>query len=158
MGSAKGSKKAKALAWLQGRNPPRVEETLAFEFAAALPDVPPKTLRQALIESGLPLAPLIEGVRQDSFDHLERTLATLSAEYEHADDARRRQVRAVVITARQHADWNARNPRLEETRRVQKQEMLLWIRTWLENPPLFTAWVELRKRTHPAVAELPDSP
>jgi hypothetical protein len=38
-----------------------------------------------------------------------------------------------VITARDHAKW------------THKDENLLWLTTWLENPPLFPAWSRLRK-------------
>lgn len=113
---------------------------------AEIPDVSPKLLRQALIESGLELTPMVEGVRQDSFEQLERTLLALSAEYVAGDAAWRRQVRGAVITARQHADWAMRNPHSSEELREEKTEMVLWLRTWLENPPLFSSWLMLRKR------------
>ncbi|WP_321477102.1 hypothetical protein [uncultured Paludibaculum sp.] len=115
-------------------------------MAAEMPDVSPKLLRQALIESGMELAPMVEGVRQDTFADLERTLLALGAEYEGGEDAKRKQVRTLVITARQHADWAMRSPHCTEAHRVEKAEMVLWMRTWLENPPLFPAWLVLRKR------------
>jgi hypothetical protein len=34
-----------------------------------------------------------------------------------------------------------------------KAEMALWLHTWLENPPLFGAWVELRKRRTPGLMD-----
>jgi hypothetical protein len=95
-------------------------------------------LRAALLECGLALAPLVEGVRQDSLENLERTLVALGAEYAAGDAARRKQVRAVVIEARRHAAL--------ASRRKPKGEELLWLRTWLENPPLFAEWVDLRRR------------
>jgi hypothetical protein len=89
----------------------------------------------------------VEGVRQDSLPELERTLDALAAAYAAADPARRRTIRADVILARQHAGWAARGAPPE--RAPEKEEMLLWLRTWLENPPLFPAWVALRKRRQP---------
>jgi hypothetical protein len=86
---------------------------------------------------------MVEGVRQDDFDALEHSLTMLLGEYERADRARRTEVRRRVIEAKDHARWAARTP----AKRVQKEEMVLWMRTWLENPPLFPEWVQLRRRT-----------
>ncbi|QOY87799.1 hypothetical protein [Paludibaculum fermentans] len=115
-------------------------------MAQEMPEVSTKLLRQALLESGLVLTPMVEGVRQDSFRNLERTLLALGAEYEAGDPARRKEVRGLVITARQHADWAMRNPNSSEAHKAEKTEMVLWLRTWLENPPLFPAWLLLRNR------------
>jgi hypothetical protein len=32
-----------------------------------------------------------------------------------------------------------------ESKEAQKEEMVLWLVTWLENPPLFPDWVRLRR-------------
>jgi hypothetical protein len=50
-------------------------------------------------------------------------------------------VRRAVITSKEHARLAARNP----AKRAEKEEMILWMLTWLENPPLFAAWVRLRR-------------
>lgn len=133
-------------AWLQSRSLSLIDEPLAFALAAELPEVSPKLLRLALIESGVAMTPLVEGVRQETFEELERTLLALGAEYEAGDAGRRKQVRALVITARQHAAWVMRNPHCAQSHRAEKEEMVLWLRTWLENPPLFSSWLGLRKR------------
>ena len=54
----------------------------------------------------------------------------------------RQSIRRVVIEAKEHARWAARKPE----RRVEKEEMALWMLTWLENPPLFPQWVQLRRK------------
>jgi hypothetical protein len=131
-------RRAEILAWLRSQGASRVDEALAARLREAFPGVSATTLRRALLESGLELDPLIEGVRQDSLDHLERTLLALAREYERGDAARRAAVRQLVITARDHA-------RLA-SRRKPKDEELLWLRTWLENPPVFADWVRLRRR------------
>jgi hypothetical protein len=128
------SKRKRIQEWLQSRSPAEVTEALQAELQAACPDISERTLRAVLRESGFPLAATVEGVRQDTLDGLERTLLALLAEYEKGDAARRRQVREIVIVAKQHAAF------------ARKEEVILWTRTWLENPPLFRAWVELRKR------------
>ena len=132
------AKKALLLQWLREQSTGQVDEALAFRAAAGHPEISGRTLRAALLECGLPLVPMVEGVRQDSLENLGRTLLALAAEYEAGDAARRKQVRGVVMEARRHA--------VLASRRKPKDEELLWLRTWLENPPLFAGWLELRRR------------
>jgi hypothetical protein len=124
--------------WLQRQGVKRVDEALAARLREEFPEISPTTVRRALRESGLELDPLVEGVRQDSLADLERTLLALAAEYEHGDAARRARVRALVLEARRHAELAAR--------RKPKDEELLWLRTWLENPLVFPVWARLRRR------------
>lgn len=100
--------------------------------------------------SGLPLDPVVEGVRQDSFQELARTLLALSVEYQRAvdvgDQGRAARCRRAVLTGKEHARLAARRPGLPPERRAEKQEMASWMLIWLENPPIFPMWLELRKR------------
>jgi len=106
-------------------------------------------LRRLLRESGKPLAPLVEGVRQDNIEELERTLLALEGEYARARDAGNREreytCRQTVILAKEHARL-AMRPGSAEKRRL-KREMIAWMQVWLENPQAFPAWLRLRKRT-----------
>ena len=54
------------------------------KIAADLAPIPEHDLRRLLRETGLPLAPLVEGVRQGSLEELERTLRALADEYRGA--------------------------------------------------------------------------
>jgi hypothetical protein len=130
--------RAEILAWLRSQGAKRVDEALAARLRAEFAGVSESTIRRALRESGLELDPVVEGVRQDTLEDLERTLMALAAEYELGDAARRAQVRALVLTARRHTELAAR--------RKPKDEELLWLRTWLENPLVFPAWERLRRR------------
>jgi hypothetical protein len=124
--------------WLERVQPAEVGEA---EWAALLLHLSPISegyLRKLLRESGVPLAPLIEGVRQESLDTLESSLVKMLQVYESGKKA---QVRKAVITAKDHAKLAARKT---ETRAV-KEEMILWMLTWLENPALFPDWLRLRK-------------
>lgn len=109
-----------------------------------------RMLRDLLRESDYPLAPLVEGVRQDDFASLERTLLALAQCYQQAaeagDTARQKQCRQAAIAAKDHARLVQRNPATGEEKRAQKQEVILWLLTWLENPGVFETWVALRKR------------
>jgi hypothetical protein len=144
------SKKQRILAWLADRNWDCVTEEYAGELARTFPDCSDDTRRAALLESGIHLASLVEGVVQDTYKHLEATLGALLAEYlaarESGDAPRRQLIRSIVIRAKEHTELAARNPKTHDLKRAVKLEMALWLRTWLENPPLFPDWLELRKR------------
>lgn len=122
-----------------------VDESSAKRLRAELPGMSDRMFRNLLRECGLPLAPLVEGVRQDDFHDLERTLLLLAQEYAEADLARRKQVRAVVIEAKNHAKLAAANEKVSAEKREEKEEMVLWMLTWLENPSIFEIWASLRK-------------
>jgi len=149
---ARVRKRARILAWLAQQGWERVTEARAAELAAAFPDVSAHTQRAALLESGLPLDALVAGVVQDNYDHLEASLLALLGVYER-NAARHAAVRAVVIQAREHAELAVHNAHTHREKREEKIEMSLWLHTWLENPPLFPAWVELRKRRLSANAD-----
>lgn len=98
--------------------------------------------------TGVPLAPLVAGIRQDSLAALQSTLLDLEREYERwvaAGDRRRAQAcRRAVIEAKDHARWALRKGKLTPEQQAGKQEMILWMLTWLENPGAFPTWVRLR--------------
>ena len=116
------------------------------ELRSALAPVTESHLRRLVRESGISLTPLVEGVRQESFADLERTLRALGELYEQSDRSDRQKVRAVVLQAKEHAGWVVRNPKTEPSKRSEREEMIEWMRIWLESPDVFPGWVELRKR------------
>jgi hypothetical protein len=134
-------KRTDLLRWLERVRPARIGEREWAMLHVELAPISGSHLRRLLRESGVPLAPLVEGVRQETFDALESSLLNLLAEYERGDAAAKASVRRSVIEAKDHARWAARIP----DKRAEKQEMALWILTWLENPPLFPQWVRLRR-------------
>lgn len=87
-------------------------------FAALLEDfaISASTLRRYLRDSGISLAPLVEGVRQDSLEHLERTLTNLAELYPQRPKA----CRDAVLEAKSHAKFQKR------------AQVLLFLNTWLE--------------------------
>lgn len=109
-----------------------------------------RALRKLLRETGYALAPLVEGVRQEDFDQLERTLAALAGEYERAAGVRERtrMIRRLVITAKEHARFAARRAR-DTAQRHAKEEMAEWMLVWLENPAIYPQWVTLRRAAGP---------
>ncbi len=135
-------KSAELTRWLEERHPSEVGEAEFASLRADLAPVSESYLRKLLRECGVPLAPMVEGVRQGTFAELEVSLLRLLGEYESSDPPRRMAVRRLVITAKEHARLAARNP----AKRPDKQEMILWLTTWLENPPVFRGWVAIRRR------------
>ena len=143
----KRGKRAELAAWLDRERPERVGEAEFSRIAAALAPVSEGYLRNLLRESGAALAPMVEGVRQSTLDELEASLGALLDEYLSADAPRRQAIRRLIITAKDHARWSL-------SKHPEKEEMILWMTTWLENPPLFRTWVGLRRGPAPQGAQI----
>jgi hypothetical protein len=107
-------------------------------------------LRDLLRETGLAFAQPYAGIRQKSFADLERDLREMLAIYSEAmragDRQQARYCRRQAIAAKERARFVARNPRTSPEKKAQKEEMAQWMLVWLENPEVFPAWVEIRKR------------
>ena len=103
-----------------------------------------------LADSGIPVEQPFAGVRQKTFEELDRSLAEMEAVYSRAKEAgdRARAVlcRNAVIQAKDHARLAARSPKTSPEKKTQKEEMIQWMLVWLENPGVFPAWVKLRKQ------------
>jgi hypothetical protein len=134
-------KRADLAAWIEQNQPARIDEAEFRQLIGALAPISESYLRKLLRDMSLELAPLVEGVRQGTFDQLEASLSALLDEYESCDLERRSAARRLVISAKDHARWAARRAGKE----VEKNEMVLWMLTWLENPPVFREWVKLRR-------------
>jgi hypothetical protein len=106
-------------------------------------------LRELLRATGLPFAQPFAGIRQSSFEELERTLREMLDVYSEAmragDRPRARYCRRQVIAAKDHARFIAASAKTPAERKAQKDEMIQWMLVWLENPEVFPAWVEIRK-------------
>ena len=134
-------KSAELAGWLEEHRPTHIGEAEFARLSIALAPVSESYLRKLVRDCGVPLDVMVEGVRQGTFDDLEASLLRLLEEYQHSDAAHRMGVRRLVITAKDHARLAARNP----DKRAEKEEMILWLTTWLENPPVFAAWVRIRR-------------
>ena len=106
-------------------------------------------MRRLLADTGIPVEPPFGGVRQKTFNELERSLLELEEVYARAsemgDRARAQQCRNTVIQAKDHARLAARGVNTSAEKKAQKEEMIQWMLVWLENPGIFPAWVKLRK-------------
>ncbi len=72
-------------------------------------------------------------------------LDVYSAAMRAGDRQRARYCRRQVIAAKDRARFAARNSGTAPTKAL-KEEMTRWMLVWLENPEVFPAWVEIRKR------------
>ncbi len=148
----KKSKRTELQRWLDQHSAGEIGEADLQDLRNTLAPISENYLRTLLRESGAQLAPMVAGVRQANLDVLESSLTALADEYEHGDAERRTAMRRLVITAKDHARWALRrrgkpaekSASVEESA-AEKEEMILWMITWLENPPLFRQWVRLRR-------------
>lgn len=141
----RSTKRSEVARWIAERGAKRIGEAEFAELLAALAPISESYLRRLLRESGAELDPMVEGVRQGSFDELQQSLEHLLAIYEAGDRERQRAVRALVITAKDHARLAAQAKNASVEQRAEKEEMALWLLTWLENPGVFTQWANLRR-------------
>jgi hypothetical protein len=84
----------------------------------------------------------------------EASLSDMTREYETAraagDKLRAEDCRRAVRKGKDRLKLILRRSNLSAQKRKEKQELLEWFLVWLEAPPLFPAWVELRRRSAPA--------
>jgi hypothetical protein len=127
--SRKPSKRTDLDEWLAAHRPAIIGVPERDSICAAIGPISQSYLKKLLRESGYLLAPLVEGVRQESLDALEQSLLAMPAD---------RDGRRCVIEAKDHAKFALKN-------HPEKEEMILWMITWLENPAIFEQWVKLRR-------------
>ncbi|MBM3814230.1 MAG: hypothetical protein FJW20_21610 [Acidimicrobiia bacterium] len=144
MAQGKPSKRKQLEKLLEGERPAVVNPALAAAWKRQLDPISANYFRRLLRESGAALHPLVEGVRQQDFDELERTLVALLQEYLGGAEQTRRECRRLVIEAKDHARLAMR--KADEAGRALKEEMVQWMLVWLENPPVFVTWAGLRRR------------
>jgi hypothetical protein len=148
--SKKPSVKSRLAQYLASRTPAPISEREWQELRDLLAPASAGYLRRLLRASEVPLAPLVEGIRQDSFQHLERTLISMEEEYRKArvrkDVARQRNCRRAVIEAKDHARWAMQRSTTPSEKKAEKKEMIEWMLVWLGNPEIFPRWVRLRKQ------------
>jgi hypothetical protein len=135
---------------LSTEQPAVITEAVWQRLLQLLAPVSDSYLRDLLRETGLPFEQPYAGVRQHTFEELEHSLRELQQVYADAmstgNRERARYARRQVIAAKDRARFLAGNPRTGPEKQAQKQEMVQWMLVWLENPEVFPAWVEARKK------------
>jgi hypothetical protein len=141
---------------LETDRPAAITETVWHDLVARLAPVSESYLRDLLRATGLPFEQPWAGVSQHTFEDLEHSLRAMGDVYARAmgagDGDRARRARRQVIAARDRALFLSRNPRSGAQLRARKQEMAQWMLVWLEDPAMFPAWVDARKRAAPPEA------
>ncbi len=111
-----------------------IDENTASRLKHAVAPISESYFRKILRNSGIPLAPLVEGVRQETLEHLERSLLALVKEDEAA-------CRSLVLLARKHALLAQ-----QREHSIDREEKIMWLTVWLENREIFPEWLKIRKQ------------
>lgn len=150
MASRDKSVKQQLRAYLAARQPAAITEEVWTELLERLSPVSESYLRELLSATGLPFAQPFAGIRQHTLEDLEQSLCEMLRVYSEAaasgNRERARYCRRQVIGARERARFLARNPHTSPEKKAVKEEMAQWMLVWLENPEVFPAWVEARKK------------
>ena len=141
--------------YLAETHPGEITEAVWRDLLERFAPVSESYLRDLLRDAALPFEQPYAGIRQHTWEELEYSLREMQSVYAEAVAAgnreRARYCRRQVIAAKDRARFLARNPRTAPEKRAQKEEMAEWMLVWLENPEVFPAWVEARKRVAPDV-------
>lgn len=142
--------------YLAAQQPPAINEALWNDMLKWFAPVSESYLRELLRATGLPFEQPYAGIRQHTFEELEESLREMLQIYAEAmsagDRQRARYCRRQVIGAKDRARFQARSPRSAPEQKTRKEEMAQWMLVWLENPEVFPAWVEARRRVAPPPA------
>jgi hypothetical protein len=152
-GGARGratSGKARLEEYLARNKPEKIGDAEWNELCRELAPISESYLRKLLHHTGIPFGAPFAGVRQSSYELLERSLLEMQKVYSAAmaagDQKGARYARRLVIEAKDHARMASRSPRVAVEKRAQKAEMIEWMLVWLDYPEVFPEWVKLRKR------------
>ena len=63
------------------------------------------------------------------------------------DQTTLKQVRNMVVNARQVAESLARDLTLDQIERAEQTELAEWLKVWIQTPNLFEDWLDLRRRS-----------
>ena len=129
--------------YLERERPPAIDERVWTDLRIRLAPVSESYLRDLLRATGLPFAQPWAGIRQHTLEELEQSLGAMLEVYRAAtaagDRDRARYCRRQVIAAKDRA-------RFLSSHKPEKEEMVQWMLVWLDNPEVFPAWVEARKK------------
>ena len=150
MASKDKSVKKRLRELLETERPPVVTEAVWRSLLERLAPVSESYLRDLLRDADLPFEQPYAGILQHTWEELEQSLRAMQMVYAEAvaaeDRERARYCRRQVIAAKDRARFLARNPRIPPEKQAQKEAMVQWMLVWLENPEVFPAWVDARKR------------
>lgn len=136
--------------YLAEQQPAVITEAIWVQLMMRLAPVSESYLRDLLRATGLPFDQPYAGIRQHDFEELEQSLCDMLRVYTDSlstgNRDRARYCRRQVIAAKDRAKFLAVTPRSTPEKRTAKEEMVQWMLVWLENPEVFPAWVDARKK------------
>ena len=145
------SHKQRLREYLADAQPAAIGQAVWRDLLVKLAPISESYLRELLRDTAIPFEQPFAGVRQHTFEELEQSLREMLRVYTEAKVAgnreRARYCRRQVIGAKDRAKFLAHSGRTPPEKKAQKDEMAQWMLVWLENPEVFPAWVEARKRT-----------
>ena len=128
---------------MEAERPAAITEAVWSALLMHLAPVSESYLRELLTATGLPFDQPWAGIRQHTFEELEESLRGMLDVYRAANAAgdreRARYCRRQVIAAKDRAKFLV-------PQKPEKEEMAQWMLVWLENPEVFPAWVDARKK------------
>jgi hypothetical protein len=141
--SANKSAKQRLRETLAAMQPEAITEGVWLGLLQQIAPVSESYLRDLLRDTGLPFEQPYAGIRQHTLDELEQSLRDMLEVYlastAGGNRTRARYCRRQVIAAKDRAKFLVK-------KRPEKEEMVQWMLVWLENPDVFPAWIEARKR------------
>lgn len=154
------SRKSLVLEFLRLHRPPEITRdvlaTLRRHVLERLPDVTlsDRYLLDLAEQSGVAVSRELGGLPLDLVNRLhlhdlaaaEASLRDIQQEYSQSGSRQRAEdCRRAVLRSRRRLESLLRRPVLSPAKRAEKEEILAWVRIWLESPDLFPAWLDLRK-------------
>ena len=77
-----------------------------------------------------------------------RDLEKLYRKYTKASDKKGVEYcRRIALLGRRRSEFISRNKRVSLKKRLEKREIAVWFKIWLETPDLFEDWLAMRKQT-----------
>lgn len=134
---ARITKRQRVDAFLQANSPDWEQLRTAF------PEVSESSLREWLHDAGIRVPQPLRGVWTKTLDELEESLIDMAEAYRTEPKI----CRALVITAKDRTRFASRNPKVDEAKRAEKEEMVQWMLVWLDDPAMFPTWVRLRRNS-----------
>jgi len=148
-GAARPSRKSLVLDYLRIHHPPEVTPEVLRDIRRHT-SASQRYILDLAEQAGVPVSRELGGIPLDLAARLhlhdltsaEAFLRDLHQDYaSRPDDCRR-----TVLRARRRLESMLRRPGLSPEKRAEKEEILSWVRVWLEAPGLFPAWLDLRHR------------
>jgi len=86
-----------------------------------------------------------------------RQLENLRRKFESENDREGlRLVRETALKGKQRAQMIAKNEKVEEKKRIEKQEIAEWFTLWLQSPEIFEGWIRMRQNSRDFVERFVD--